>query len=66
MNIEMANIGFTTDDRCDLADRVISNERLIQLLHESTDRIYALEVELSAADRKLKDIGELFSVLSEL
>ncbi len=62
----MARIGFTDDDRVELADRVISNSRLIELLHESTDRIYALELELSAAKRKLGDIGELFSVLSEL
>ena len=53
-------------DREEIADRVISDERLLQLLAERDKDVYRLEVELSAAKRKLRDIGELQKVLNEL
>ena len=43
-------------DREEIADRVISNYRLIELLHEKDNIIYKLEAELS-------DIKSLISVV---
>ena len=53
-------------DREEIADRVISDARLLELLAERDKDVYRLEVELSAAKRKLRDIGELQRVLNEL
>ncbi|MHA2086618.1 MAG: hypothetical protein ACXABD_22995 [Candidatus Thorarchaeota archaeon] len=49
-------------DREDIADRKISNERLIQLLHEKDDKIYQLELELSEIKREIAqmDAGVVF------
>ena len=43
-----------------LADRVISDERLIELLYEKDDKIVDLEKRLIAYRRSLNTIGNLF------
>lgn len=46
-------------DREDIADRVISNERLIQIFHEKDKTIYRLEIELSEAREKLNKLADI-------
>ena len=66
MNTDFARIGFTSNDRAELADRVISNARLVELLHTSVDRICELEMKLQETESKLETIAKLFKTLSEL
>ena len=49
-----------------LADRVISNDRLIELLVEKDRRVYVLEAELSDLKDALRDIGRFHRAISSI
>ena len=53
-------------DYCEIADRVISNERLIELIHERDDKIVDLEQRLAAYRRSLNTIKGLFTKVQSI
>ena len=52
------------DDKEDIQDRVISNERLIEILGERDNRIYKLELELSQAKYNFQRVVEFFRFIN--
>ena len=65
-SLETAAIGFTTGDMIKLADGLMPNARLIELLHKSTDRICELELKLQASEAQTDGIVKLFRAVSAL
>ncbi len=59
-------IELASPDRENLADRVISNPRLIELLLERDARIYELEQELSDKKAQLKEIAGFAKTINAL
>ena len=49
----------------DIQDRVISDERLIAILHEKDNKIYDLERRLNKAEKKLGTFVSLWKGINE-
>ena len=49
-----------------IQDRVITNDRLIEILHGQSDKIYRLEIELNKSNLKLSEIAKLNRILNSL
>ena len=53
-------------DKEEIEDRVISNSRLLELLHGKDDRIYQLERELYDAKDELRAIVRLYQAVASI
>ena len=57
---------MSNTDREDIADGVISDSRLLTLLHEKDSVIYDLESKLGKANAKLQEIARTFRAIGSI
>ena len=61
-----SEVGMKRGDLEDIADRVISNSRLIEIFHEKDQEIYRLEAELGQVKTMLNNIVQLQRLVSAI
>ena len=57
---------MSEEDYCEMADRVIPDERLIELVHERDGKIVDLEQQLAVYKRSLNTIKGLFTKVQSI